>query len=183
MAYVEAGLVAARRSLFRATAAGGTRPHRRGKAGAALGRGGQARRPGAGSGPAARYSAAGRADQPSRFADHRLAGGEARWPALRARPDQPRPPLPARPHARDRLARSRPHPASRQRLYATSRLGGTASWRRRNASGTRPTARSSPRSIGCVTASRAGASAMSSGWETSTRCGPSAASASRRPRR
>ena len=56
-------------------------------------------------GALARHPAAGRADQPSRPADDRMAGGRARQPPLRAGHHQPRPPLPHQSLARDRLAR------------------------------------------------------------------------------
>ncbi len=68
--------------------------------------------------PVARHPAARRADQPSRPADHRMAGARARRPPLRAGHHQPRPPLPLEPVARDGLARPRRDAAARARLCA-----------------------------------------------------------------
>ena len=82
----------------------------------ALRRRGAPRGAGARAGALARHPAARRADQPSRSADHRMAGRRTRQPPLRARHDQPRPPLPLQPVARHRLARSRPDAAHRPRL-------------------------------------------------------------------
>ena len=71
---------------------------------------------GPGAGRRARGAAAGRAHQPSRPADHRMAGGAPRGLRRLVRRDQPRPPLPDPPLDPDLVARPR-HPAQqRQRL-------------------------------------------------------------------
>ena len=64
----------------------------------------------------ARYPAAGRADQPSRPDDHRMAGKRARQPPQRAGPDQPRSAFPLQSLALHRLARPRQDQADRPRL-------------------------------------------------------------------
>ena len=89
LAYVEAGLgPRPTRPPPRALSAGAARPARRRRPRTPLRRRGPPRRAGARAGALARHPAAGRADQPSRPAHHRMAG--ANWPACaRARPDQP----------------------------------------------------------------------------------------------
>ena len=105
--------------------------------------------------PAARHPAARRADQPSRPDHHRMAGARARRPPRRAGDDQPRPALPLQPVAQHGLARPRRDAAHRARLRRFRGAGATRCWRRRSATSTSSTARSSPRSIGCATASPA----------------------------
>ena len=111
--------------------------------------------------PAARHPAARRADQPSRPAGDRMAGGRARGFALGAGADQPRPALPRRssrapPSGSIAASRGASSTASRH-----SRNGAIRCSRRKSASSTSSAARSSPRSTGYATASRDGASATS----------------------
>ena len=83
-----------------------------------------------------------RADQPSRPAGDRMAGGGARAHALGDRAGQPRPALP-RPRCRaPRSGSIAAHAAARPRLRATSRPGATRCWSRRSATATSSTARS-----------------------------------------
>ena len=67
------------------------------------------------------------------------------------------------------------------RGFARSRPGATRCWRRKSASSTSSTARSSTRNIGCATASPAAASATSSGSAICTRCATSGATIAARP--
>ena len=80
-------------------------------------------------GACARHPAARRADQPSRPADHRMAGAHARCRALGVGADQPRPALSRQPVARDHLARPRAHPPRRARLRRVRSLARRAARR------------------------------------------------------
>ena len=93
-AYVEAGLAPGDDAAPRALSARTARPDRRRRP--ARLSGGEARRAALARvlAPAAGHPAARRADQPSRPAGDRMAGGRARRLALRAGADQPRPALP-----------------------------------------------------------------------------------------
>ncbi len=77
--------------------------------------------------------------------------------------DQPRPALSVDAVAQHGLARPRRRRGGSSAALPISKNGATRSWRRRSAISTSSTARSSPRSIGCVTASPAGASATCAG--------------------
>ena len=162
LAYVEAGLGPGDDHLSGALSAGAARPARRRRPRASVRRRSPPRRAGAGAGAVARYPAARRADQPSRPHHHRMAGTRARQPPPRAGHHQPRPPLSLQPVALHRLARPRPDRGRSTAALPRSRTGATRCWPRKNATSTSSTARSSPRSTGCATASPAGASATSS---------------------
>ena len=87
-----------------------------------VGRGGAARRHRPRRGRRARRAAAGRADQPSRPADHRMARGRAQGLARRAAADQPRPCLPERADPAQLVARPRRAAADGQALRRVRRM-------------------------------------------------------------
>ena len=153
------GPCAGRRSASRALPAGTAWAHRRRRPRAAVRRRSAARGARARARARARHPAARRADQSSRSAGDRMAGGRARGFALGAGADQPRPALPAkscraRPSGSIAASRGASRKASRR-----SKNGAIRCWRRKSASSTSSAARSSPRSTGYATASRGGASA------------------------
>ena len=90
--------------------------------------------------------------------------------ARRAGPHQPRPPLPREPVAHDRLARPRQDPPHRARLSRVRGLARREARRGGDRSSTSSTARSSPRSTGCATASPRGASATCGAWRSCAHC-------------
>ena len=75
----------------------------------------------------------------------------------------------------DGLARPRRDPPDRARLCPFRGMARHACWPKRSASSTSSTARSSPRSTGCATASPRGASATCAGSVSCRRCASSAA--------
>ena len=91
-------------------------------AGRTVGRRGAAGGAGPRAGRRARHHAARRADQPSRPADHRMAGGEAVALARRLRAGEPRPALPRDAVARRAVARPRHRPPARQGLRRVREL-------------------------------------------------------------
>ena len=101
----------------------------------------------------------------------------------RARDDQPRPALSRQPVAQHGLARPRADAAPRARLRRLRGLARRRSWRRRSATSTSSTARSSPRSTGCATASPRGASATCGGSRSCKRCARRAATIAAPPAR
>ena len=125
--------------------------------------------------PAPGYSPARRADQSSRSHDHRMAGARSRCAPLRDGDHQPRPALSLDACRAARSGSTAARPAASSADLRISKNGATRCWRKRNATSTSSTARSSPKSIGCATASPAGANATCAGSASCRRCGNSAA--------
>ena len=170
-----------RRPSRRPLSAGAAGPQRRRASGASLRRRSAPHVARAGAGAVARYPAARRADQPSRPDHDRMAGARSRCAPHRAGDHQPRPAFPVDAVARHGLARSRRKPAAWNAASPISRSGATRCWRKKNATSTSSTARSSPKSIGCATASPRGASATCAASGNCRRCGNSAAPSGRAP--
>ena len=121
--------------------------------------------------PVARHPAAGRADQSSRPARHRVAGARTGRHALRHRADQPRPPAARTAVAHAPSGSTAASPGTLDAgLRRHSRRGATRCSSRRKANSTSSAARSRWRRTGCATASPPGASATSGGWPSCTRC-------------
>ena len=129
-----------------------------------------ARGAGAHLGEPARSAAAGRADQPPRPADHRVAGRGAGELRRRHPDDQPRPRLPAQADQPPAVAGPRPHVRARRRLRRASSSGPRRSSTRRRPSSAAWRSASRPRNTGCSAASPRAARATKAGAGACSRC-------------